>query len=46
MFNTSRLDLTYDVHKMSQFMHPSISVHEQSVKHILHYVKGTISFGT
>nr|GEV58209.1 putative zinc finger, CCHC-type [Tanacetum cinerariifolium] len=41
----TRPDLSYAVNQVSQFLHAPTTDHYQSVKRILHYVKGTISFG-
>ncbi|GJX91769.1 uncharacterized mitochondrial protein-like protein [Tanacetum coccineum] len=41
----TRPDLSYAVNQVSQFLHAPTIAHFQSVKRILRYVKGTISFG-
>ncbi|GKC18112.1 retrovirus-related pol polyprotein from transposon TNT 1-94, partial [Tanacetum coccineum] len=41
----TRPDLSYAVNQVSQFLHAPTIDHFQSVKRILRYVKGTISFG-
>ncbi|GKA95859.1 uncharacterized mitochondrial protein-like protein [Tanacetum coccineum] len=41
----TRPDLSYVVNQVSQFLHAPTIAHFQSVKRILRYVKGTISFG-
>ncbi|GJV27675.1 retrovirus-related pol polyprotein from transposon TNT 1-94 [Tanacetum coccineum] len=41
----TRPDLSYAVNQVSQFLHAPTIVHFQSVKRILWYFKGTISFG-
>ncbi|GJZ63265.1 uncharacterized mitochondrial protein-like protein [Tanacetum coccineum] len=41
----TRPDLSYAVNQVSQFLHALTIAHFQSVKRILRYVKGTISFG-
>jgi hypothetical protein len=38
-------DISYDINKASQFMHSPIDGHWNGVKCILHYLKGTISYG-
>ncbi|XP_071687138.1 uncharacterized mitochondrial protein AtMg00810-like [Rutidosis leptorrhynchoides] len=41
----TRLDLSYAVNQVSQFLHAPTIDHFQAVKRILRYVKGTISYG-
>lgn len=41
----TRPDLSYVVNQVSQYLHAQTTVHFQSVKRILCYVKGVISFG-
>lgn len=41
----TRLDLSYAVNQVSQFLHASTIDHFQAVKRILRYVKGTLSYG-
>ncbi|XP_021985745.1 uncharacterized mitochondrial protein AtMg00810-like [Helianthus annuus] len=41
----TRPDLSYDVNQASQYLQSPTTSHFQSVKRILRYVKGTISFG-
>ncbi|XP_023729834.1 uncharacterized mitochondrial protein AtMg00810-like [Lactuca sativa] len=41
----TRLDLSYAINQVSQFLHAPTIDHFQAVKRILQYVKGTISFG-
>ncbi|GJZ09562.1 retrovirus-related pol polyprotein from transposon TNT 1-94 [Tanacetum coccineum] len=41
----TRPDLSYAVNQVSQFLHAPTIDHFQSLKRILRYVKGTISFG-
>ena len=41
----TRLDLSFVVNKVCQFLHSPTTVHWEAVKRILRYVKGTISLG-
>ncbi|GJR73244.1 hypothetical protein Tco_0085609 [Tanacetum coccineum] len=41
----TRPDLSYAVNQASQFLHAPTDAHFQSVKRILRYVKGTITYG-
>ncbi|XP_023513259.1 uncharacterized protein LOC111777776 [Cucurbita pepo subsp. pepo] len=41
----TRPDLSYVVGIMSSYMEKPTMMHHQVVKHILHYVKGTTSYG-
>ncbi|XP_052621627.1 uncharacterized mitochondrial protein AtMg00810-like [Lactuca sativa] len=41
----TRPDLSYAVNQASQYLHAPTDAHFQSVKRILRYVKGTISYG-
>ena len=41
----TRLDISFIVNKLSQFMHRSTNIHWQSVKRLLCYLKQTIHFG-
>ena len=41
----TRPDISYAVGMMSRHMEKPTSLHQQAVKHILHYVKGTTSYG-
>lgn len=41
----TRLDLSYVVNQVKQFLHAPTTNHFQAVKHILRYVKGTLSYG-
>lgn len=41
----TRLDLSYVVNQVRQFLHAPTTDHFQAVKHILRYVKGTLSYG-
>ncbi|XP_026410341.1 uncharacterized protein LOC113305534 [Papaver somniferum] len=43
--NMTRPDITYTVNQVSQFMHRPIQYHFLDVKHILRYLKGTLSHG-
>lgn len=43
--NLIRLDLTFSDNLLSQFVHSPSVAHEQVVKRILRYVKGTLNFG-
>jgi hypothetical protein len=40
----TRPDISFAVNKVSQFMHRPTSLHLQAVKHILRYLKSTISY--
>ncbi|XP_058103507.1 uncharacterized mitochondrial protein AtMg00810-like [Magnolia sinica] len=41
----TRPDLTQSVNSVSHFLHVLTEEHFQAIKHILHYVKGTLHFG-
>ena len=41
----TRPNITFTVNKLSQYMHHPTSIHWQSVKCLLHYLKQTIQFG-
>jgi hypothetical protein len=41
----TRPDISFAINKISQFMHRPISLHLQTVKRILRYLKSTISYG-
>jgi hypothetical protein len=41
----TRLDISFAVNKVSQFMHRPTSLHLQAVKRIFRYLKSTISYG-
>jgi Reverse transcriptase (RNA-dependent DNA polymerase) len=41
----TRPDISYAVNKASQFMHSPTDEHWNGVKHILRYLKGTLSYG-
>lgn len=41
----TRPDISYVIHQVSQFMHAPTDSHLQAVKHILHYLKSTVSLG-
>ena len=41
----TRLDLSYAVNQVSQFLHAPMQDHFQAVKRIMRYVKGTLSYG-
>lgn len=41
----TRPDLSYDVNQVSQFLHAPMQEHFQAVKRIMHYAKGTLSYG-
>lgn len=41
----TRLDITFSVNKVSQFMHKPTTTHWQTVKRILRYLKATCSYG-
>jgi hypothetical protein len=41
----TRLDISFAVNKVSQFMHRPTSHHLQAIKRILRYLKSTISYG-
>lgn len=41
----TRLDITFDVNRLSQFMHRPTDLHWQAVKRVLRYLAGTVSHG-
>ena len=41
----TRLNLSYDVGMVNRYMENPTMMHHQAVKHILHYVKRTTSYG-
>jgi hypothetical protein len=41
----TRLDLAFAINKVCQFLHSPTTIHWTMVKHILHYIKSTISTG-
>jgi histone deacetylase 1/2 len=41
----TRLDIPFSVNKVCQFLHAPTTVHWTAVKHILRYLKGTLSLG-
>ncbi|KAL6344248.1 hypothetical protein AAG906_035473 [Vitis piasezkii] len=42
----SLTDIAYTVNKLCQFMHASTSTHLLAVKRVLHYLKGSLFYGT
>ena len=41
----TRLDTSFSINKLCQFMQSPTDLHWQAVKRLLHYLKGTTSFG-
>lgn len=41
----TRPDLTFSINLLTQFMYSPSIIHEQAVKRVLRYLKGTIHFG-
>jgi histone deacetylase 1/2 len=41
----TRLDIAFSVNKVCQFLHAPTTVHWTTIKHILRYLRGTISLG-
>ncbi|XP_071691164.1 uncharacterized mitochondrial protein AtMg00810-like [Rutidosis leptorrhynchoides] len=41
----TRPDISYAVNQVSQFLHAPTLDHFQAVKHIIHYIKGTLHYG-
>ena len=41
----TRLDITFAVNKLSQFMHKPTTVHHQALKRLLRYLHGTLDLG-
>jgi len=42
---STHLDIVFSVVTLSQFMHNPGQVHWEAVKHVLQYLKGTLSLG-